>query len=256
MKTAIQKRLVAAAALALVAGDTQGGRWLSRDPIQEGSGFVQRDPIGQRSTLHSSGRRWPLRHSLGEAGGANLYAFVQNRPVGETDLLGLCRCSIVKPLEVRLTAPRDILPGGFFAGPAGTPIWDGENSTVWFTIKATFLNRCCEFRQRARTFARVGQGPPTMDPDFEDDGYSAAADPDDYTELPDGVIAFSSWDDPGWQQRLINPKGLEFSGWMLFKGYVVDVCNRDQKVGPTLEYAFMALGTPPKIAIRHWGFNP
>ncbi|HTD67644.1 MAG TPA: hypothetical protein VK846_14050 [Candidatus Limnocylindria bacterium] len=35
----------AIAATIIVAADANAGRWLSRDPIEEGAGFVQRDPV-------------------------------------------------------------------------------------------------------------------------------------------------------------------------------------------------------------------
>jgi len=40
----IQKFVLAITATIIVAADAHAGRWLSRDPIQEGAGFVQRDP--------------------------------------------------------------------------------------------------------------------------------------------------------------------------------------------------------------------
>jgi len=33
----------------IVVSDARAGRWLSRDPIQDGAGFVQRDPMPQTS---------------------------------------------------------------------------------------------------------------------------------------------------------------------------------------------------------------
>lgn len=74
MKTT--KVVLALAATVLIATDAHAGRWLSRDPIQDGAGFVQRDP--------------------------NPYAFVLNNPVQFIDALGL------RPISVQFDA---FIPG-------------------------------------------------------------------------------------------------------------------------------------------------
>jgi hypothetical protein len=65
---AMQKIVLTITATIIVAADAHAGRWLSRDPIQEGAGFVQRDPLPNDP---------------------NLYAFVDNNPVIFVDPLGL-----------------------------------------------------------------------------------------------------------------------------------------------------------------------
>lgn len=65
---AMNKAVLAVTAIIIVAADAHAGRWLARDPIQEGAGFVQRDP------MHNE---------------PNLYAFIANNPVGNVDFLGL-----------------------------------------------------------------------------------------------------------------------------------------------------------------------
>lgn len=60
---AMQKVILAIVATIIVVADAQAGRWLSRDPIQEGAGFVQREP--------------------------NPYAFVMNTPLNAIDPFGL-----------------------------------------------------------------------------------------------------------------------------------------------------------------------
>jgi RHS repeat-associated protein len=59
--------------------DPTTGRWFSRDPIQEGGGFVQRDPMPSQDLIQDE---------------PNLYAFVKNNPVGAIDLLGEKRFTV------------------------------------------------------------------------------------------------------------------------------------------------------------------
>jgi hypothetical protein len=65
----IRPALFAIASIFIGVVQVHAGRWISRDPIQEGSGFVQRDM------------------DLTEAG--NLYAFVANDPIDKFDPFGL-----------------------------------------------------------------------------------------------------------------------------------------------------------------------
>jgi hypothetical protein len=74
---AIHKAVLAVTATIIVAADAHAGRWLSRDPIEDGAGFVQRDPLPQPQFI-SQQRNEP-----------NLYAFVRNNPIDSIDLLGL-----------------------------------------------------------------------------------------------------------------------------------------------------------------------
>jgi len=73
---AIQKVVLTITATTIVAADAHAGRWLSRDPIQEGAGFVQRDPVGA----------FDFDQLQGEP---NLYAFVINDPLNFADPWGL-----------------------------------------------------------------------------------------------------------------------------------------------------------------------
>jgi hypothetical protein len=75
--SAIQKLLLGITAVIVVATDAHAGRWLSRDPIEDGAGFVQRDPLPPMSIIPR------------QRGEPNLYAFVRNNPVTHIDLLGL-----------------------------------------------------------------------------------------------------------------------------------------------------------------------
>jgi hypothetical protein len=59
-------------AVMISVANTQAGRWLSRDPIEDGAGFVQRDPFPQRRIL--SNRNEP-----------NLYGFVKNNSINHVD---------------------------------------------------------------------------------------------------------------------------------------------------------------------------
>ena len=82
----------------IVAANAHAGRWLSRDPIQEGAGFVQRDPIAepgfavlqkaQASRQIGISSHWlPKNFSNGDF---NSYGFVKNDPISQFDYLGLC----------------------------------------------------------------------------------------------------------------------------------------------------------------------
>jgi hypothetical protein len=70
---AIQKAVLALSATIIVAADAHAGRWLSRDPIEEGAGFVQRDPMPEMDFTPY------LRNE------PNLYVFVANNPINATD---------------------------------------------------------------------------------------------------------------------------------------------------------------------------
>ena len=74
---AIQKVAFLITTTIVVAADAHAGRWLSRDPIQEGTGFVQRDPFPPMSLVPKQ-RNEP-----------NLYGFVRNNPIGAIDKHGL-----------------------------------------------------------------------------------------------------------------------------------------------------------------------
>jgi hypothetical protein len=68
----VTRMVVAMAGFALACVNTNAGRWLSRDPIQEGAGFVERD------TMPSAFQNEP-----------NPYAFVANEPLSRYDAFGL-----------------------------------------------------------------------------------------------------------------------------------------------------------------------
>jgi hypothetical protein len=74
---AVQRAVLVIATLTVVAADVHAGRWLSRDPIEEGAGFVQRDPMsGFETTLEP--RNEP-----------DLYVFVGNDAINSIDPFGL-----------------------------------------------------------------------------------------------------------------------------------------------------------------------
>lgn len=77
MSTLLQKTVLALPALVLVAANAHAGRWLSRDPIQEGAGFVQREPMPELET-YLEPRDEPY-----------LYVFVANDSINSIDPLGL-----------------------------------------------------------------------------------------------------------------------------------------------------------------------
>ena len=87
MKT-IQKVVLAITTTIIVATDAHAGRWISRDPIQEGAGFVQRDPMPQLNII-------PQRRNE-----PNLYVFVRNNPANLIDPLGLHVYKVQLPSSV------------------------------------------------------------------------------------------------------------------------------------------------------------
>ena len=64
-------------AVLIFTADARAGRWLSRDPFQEGEGFVERDP------------RYLPEIGQAQRGEPNMYAFVLNEPVSSVDPMGL-----------------------------------------------------------------------------------------------------------------------------------------------------------------------
>ncbi|SPF36608.1 exported hypothetical protein [Candidatus Sulfotelmatobacter kueseliae] len=115
---AIQKVVLTITATTIVAADAHAGRWLSRDPIEEGAGFVQRDPmpelepiletrdepylhvlVGNDATLiglNTAGVIFQeddpagteLRDAI-RAGDLSLYGFTKNDPIDNIDAFGL-----------------------------------------------------------------------------------------------------------------------------------------------------------------------
>jgi RHS repeat-associated protein len=208
---------------------------------QQGCGYY-----GYRYYNASAGR-WLNRDPILENGGANLYAFVRNAPAGHTDALGKCVCRILSPLRAELATPRQL---GYLSGSlSDQAVWQGAQSRVWFKVTATFANECCQFRQRYRSQASVG-GVEVENLVWQDDtDYQNGK----YDKQSDGTVQFSDWDNPGWEQGSLNPNNQAFGGTKYLYGYVVDVCNHDDRVGPTLFYGFTAVGTPPNIEVNTWG---
>jgi len=73
------KSVLAITGIAISIGNAHAGRWLSRDPIQDGAGFVQRDAMPEMDFA-------PMQQNRPEP---NLYAFVLNDPLNQIDPLGL-----------------------------------------------------------------------------------------------------------------------------------------------------------------------
>lgn len=209
--------------------------------------------VGQAFAYYNpSAGRWLSRDPVNEKSDRNLFVFLHNNAIANIDHLGLCECTISSPLTVKLTSPRTILGSGSFAGPPDQAVWDGQLSRVWFTVSAKFANPCCQFRQRARSTASVG-GRQVQDTGWNDDTDYVNG---KYMNQQDGSVDFSDWDNPGWEQDLINPQRENFTGAKYLEGYVVDVCNPKRvHVGPILFYGFHATGTPPSISITPYGFR-
>lgn len=74
---AMHKAVLTVTAAVIVAANAHAGRWLSRDPIEEGAGFVQRDPMPEFEPILEP-RNEPY-----------LYVFVGNDAVNSIDPFGL-----------------------------------------------------------------------------------------------------------------------------------------------------------------------
>ena len=197
--------------------------------------------------------RWLSRDPAEERPGPNLYASARNDLVRGVDVLGLCgpHCEIIRPLQVRLTPPRDIMLGGVFAGPADDPIWDGEWSFIWFTMKATFANDCCKFRQQAFQVVYIGGKQSVKKPIHDDTDYENVK----YERNENGQIEFSDYDTPGWVPGIVNPENKYFDGFIGLYGYVIDVCNGDKLVGSKRFYSLTGRGTAPNMRVYTYGFD-
>ena len=73
----IQKVVLVITTTIILVADVQAGRWLSRDPIDEGEGFVERDPVSQDEFVPQH-RNEP-----------NVYVFVRNDAMNTIDPFGL-----------------------------------------------------------------------------------------------------------------------------------------------------------------------
>ena len=82
MKT--NPRFMFAVAIFIVTfANAQAGRWLSRDPIEEGAGFVQREPMPEIQLI--------VQEQQGLRTEPNLYALVGNNVVNHVDAFGLIK---------------------------------------------------------------------------------------------------------------------------------------------------------------------
>jgi hypothetical protein len=95
MKTS--KVVLALTATIIIAADAHAGRWLSRDPIEEGAGFVSRDPKPRMDFTKIQRKNEP-----------NLYAFVRNDPVRFCDAYGLSTADVANMYWAFLTELKDM----------------------------------------------------------------------------------------------------------------------------------------------------
>lgn len=120
------KLVLTLAAGILLATDAHAGRWLSRDPIQEGAGFVQRDAI----------QREP-----------NPYVFVLNDPVNKIDPFGLRTISFY--FDAFINGNR----GSWLREPGQVPIL---NANYYFSTDDRDFGQFSVSSRNARVFS-VGQ---------------------------------------------------------------------------------------------------
>lgn len=122
--------------------------------------------------------RWLSRDPIGEWGGLNLYAFVQNDPVSLFDYLGLAKkkCG-VESFVVKWVGRGDIPNPELAHNP-------GALFKIW--VKITFKNggefdqRCCEYKQNSGYKVKLTRGGQPIERNFpmKDDDYSRANDVD------------------------------------------------------------------------------
>jgi len=128
----VQKAIISLFACSVVAANSHAGRWLSRDPIQEGAGFVQRDPASQLdlSLFQQEAAKEP-----------NLYAFVGNCPLCVIDPLGLAtlRFEVVRGQWRGITQLAGTWSQPWWAGSGSYNIWgNGASSTVSLNNEPSF----------------------------------------------------------------------------------------------------------------------
>ena len=136
MKTRIPRTILPLITVFVFVADTQAGRWLSRDPIHDGAGFVQRDPAPQYQFIDR--RNEP-----------NIYAFVRNNPLTYIDRLGLqcASCASAQlpssqscpiPSSSGNTAPSQSISSSTISNPAGY-----NDFPSWFNNPADEGKPCC-----------------------------------------------------------------------------------------------------------------
>ena len=118
------------------------------------------------------------RDPIGEWGGLNTYAFVQNDPVSYWDQLGLAKkkCG-VESFVVKWVGRSDIPDPELARNPGAMfKIY----VTITFKNSGDFDQRCCEYKQNAGYKIKLTRDGQTVEKSFpmEDDGYSRASDTD------------------------------------------------------------------------------
>ena len=233
MKT-IQKITLAITTTIIVVADAQAGRWLSRDPIEEGAGFVQRDPMPQ----------W--KFFTPKQNEPNLYTFVRNDPLSRFDFLGLCagKCG-VKNLE--------------FVNQG----WTITSSDYAFKFDVVIKYRkgngydpsCCRYIQwvqhKAYTWngqpASTNQGGVPIDGRLHVDSWPYRGDndtnPGGYVDTDSSDVGFRLHDEPGFGPFSI---GDVINDDRRFRGTVIDICNGNKLV-TSKDFKMSATGTWPTL---------
>ena len=138
MKTSRKVALTITATIVAIA-DAHAGRWLSRDPIEEGAGLVRRDPMPEIEFLQSA-RNEPY-----------LYAFAGNDPVNSIDFAGLWK--IERAGQDKASAKPD--SGDTIAGLAGIIGLNASEYRNWLSLVGPTrmptsvsqpITQCSEFR--------------------------------------------------------------------------------------------------------------
>jgi hypothetical protein len=73
----------------IVVSEARAGRWLSRDPVQDGAGFVQRDPVPQTPLSFYNPSTGHRKRHLSRGNLDPAYVFVNNDAINQIDPLGL-----------------------------------------------------------------------------------------------------------------------------------------------------------------------
>ena len=173
---------------------------------------------------------------------------------------------VLSPLRVRLSSAKDAAekqrPGEVVSTDDELQaINGGIRAGIVFTMEAKFGNKCCEFRQDARGKHITGRPANGLSPlTWADDNYNRTEDRFSYRDNTDGTVNFFDWDTPGaGKEGVIDAILLgikDFDSWLSFRGYIVDVCNGNARVGPIKNYGYTASGKYGTIQVTPWGFDP
>ena len=184
----------------------------------------------------------------------NIYAFVENKPISFVDRLGLaCQCGVNKI---------EFYNRGWTTSSSGFSL--KFDVVVNYKKDKTYNPSCCRYVQwvQAKAITRNGQpGPGYADGDphgspldgkLHVDSWNYKDDNDvnptggNYTDEDSSDTGFKGTDQPGWNPPLGFDKGDAINYDFVFRGTVIDTCNKN-KVVAKKDFEISAKGTWPNL---------